>query len=84
MPAIFNVKHLALANLIFLLMLILQIGNCIYFSGASEISSWRGKLCSQRVKCINNGFGKSRSFSFSTLHEDIHNFYAKLLMGKAV
>lgn len=51
MPAIFNVKHLALADLIFLLMLILQIGNGTYFSGTGEISSWIGKLCSQKVKC---------------------------------
>lgn len=42
----FNMKHVALADLIFLLMLILQIGNGTYFSGASEISSWRAKLCS--------------------------------------
>lgn len=38
----------------------------------------KGKM--QSSKCINNGFGKSKSFSFSTLHEDIHNFYTKLLM----
>lgn len=41
----FNMKHLALADLTFLLMLILQIGNCTYINGASEISSWRAKLC---------------------------------------
>lgn len=41
----FNVKHLALIDPIFMLVLILQIGNFTYFSGTSGISSWRAKLC---------------------------------------
>lgn len=66
MPAMFNVKHLALTDLIFLLMLILQIGNCAYFSGAtdfileSKAVFTKGKM--QSSKCINNGFGERKSF----------------------
>lgn len=40
----FNVKHLALADLISLLILILQIGGLSYFSSTSGMSSWRAKL----------------------------------------
>lgn len=40
----FNVKHLALADLISLLILILQIGGLSYFSSTSGMSSGRAKL----------------------------------------
>lgn len=81
----FNVKHLALTDLIFLLVLILQIGNSTYFSATNGISSWRAKLRSQRAKhslpnAVPICLGKTRVFSLSNLHEGANNFSTKLFI----